>query len=164
MDLITQIQQKHLRYKEDPWWGLRELMGERNRPLPKTRLTETPLIISGCALPANPGSGHLGGGGEGSPWSLISLGKKASSWLPPTSICVSFGPVGGICARPEGWRGRGGSRRTRELGCSVCICWLQGACACTNMFAAMEGSQNLPWALLMDKPEGFPSPAPSQSP
>lgn len=25
---------------------------------------------------------------------------------------------------------------------SVCICWLQDACACTRMFDAMEGSQN----------------------
>lgn len=47
---------------------------------------------------------------------------------------------------------------------SVSICWSKGACACTKMLDAMEGSQNLPEAVLTDKPEGFPNPPPPPSP
>lgn len=71
--------------------------------------------------------------------------KKGSLLAAASSICVSYGPVAGICARPEGW-GRGGRQRTdlrTGLG-SVCICWLQDTPACTRMHDAMEGSQNPP--------------------
>lgn len=118
-----QVQQKPLRNKGDSWWGLWEFTCEKHRPLPKN--TATGAAGSEQGLDLWRGLGHLWSCPASSPqlWtvgrgrlsllmSLISSRRKALSWLPPASICVFHGPVGGICARPEGWRGRGSSGAT----------------------------------------------------